>query len=150
MSYLVYAIARIFIPILFIVSGWSKLTNVAPVAQQIGGLPIAFPPELDSYLPIPRDEFLAYVVGAVEFFGGIMIVLGLKARWAALALFVFTALATFYFHNFWDLADAAQAMAQRAQALKNLSVMGGLLMVVVMGSGAYSLDHPTPRALAGR
>ena len=149
MSYLAYALARIFVPVLFIISGWGKLTNVDAVAQQIGGIPIQFPTELESYLPVPRDEFLGYLVGAVEFFGGIMILLGLKARWAALALLVFTALATYYFHNFWDIADAAQYMAQRAQALKNLSIMGGLLMIAIMGSGAYSLDYPTPGAMRG-
>jgi putative oxidoreductase len=69
-----------------------------------------------------------------------MILIGWKARWAALALFAFSGLTIYYFHDFWTMEGAARAAAQ-TDALKNLSIMGGLLMVVAIGSGPVALDR---------
>ncbi len=65
--------------------------------------------------------------------------IGLKARWAALAMIVFTAAATILFHNFWDMSGDAFAQ-NMVHALKNLSILGGLLLVVAGGSGPRSMD----------
>ena len=61
-----------------------------------------------------------------------MLLGGLAARWGALVLFVFTAAATFYFHNFWQMTGEAAAQNQ-IHALKNLSIMGALLLIVSGG-----------------
>jgi putative oxidoreductase len=66
--------------------------------------------------------------------------LGLKARWGALMLFVFTACTIFFVHHFWDM-DGAAAAANQTQALKNLSIMGALLLIVAHGSGSHALDR---------
>ncbi|MBI3436820.1 MAG: DoxX family protein [Proteobacteria bacterium] len=145
MSQLAYTVARILVPITFIISGWGKLTNVAAAARQLADKNIPIPFAFDAYIGLPKYELLGYGVAALEFFGGIMILLGWKARWAAIALFIFTGLTIYYFHDFWNIADPAQIAAQRTQALKNLSIMGALLMVAVMGSGRYSLDHSDAR-----
>ena len=52
---------------------------------------------------------------------------------------MFTFLAAVLFHNFWAAAPE-QAMMQQIQFLKNITIMGGLLYVVVYGSGPMSLD----------
>jgi putative oxidoreductase len=88
---------------------------------------------------MPKYEALGYLVGAVELIGGLMILVGFKARWGALMLFVFTACTIFFVHHFWDMEGAAAAMNQ-TQALKNLSIMGALLLLVAGGSGSHSLD----------
>ncbi len=58
-----------------------------------------------------------------------MVLIGLKARWAALVLVVFTACTIIFVHHFWDMAGEA-IIANRTEALKYLSIMGGLLLIV--------------------
>ena len=62
-----------------------------------------------------------------------MILFGLMARWGALLLVVFTAGTIFFVHNFWDMTSDAYEQ-NMILALKNLSIMGGLLLVVAVGS----------------
>jgi putative oxidoreductase len=62
-----------------------------------------------------------------------------SARWAAAAMFVFTAAAALIFHNFWAV-PADQAQNQMIHFMKNISILGGLLYVVVHGSGPLSVD----------
>ena len=75
----------------------------------------------------------------VELGAGILLILGWKTRWAAAALLVFTAMAALLFHNFWALPPD-QAQNQMIHFLKNISMMGGLLFVVIHGGGAFSVD----------
>jgi putative oxidoreductase len=68
-----------------------------------------------------------------------MILLGFMTRWVALALFAFVAGTIFVSHNFW-VFEGQQYFAQRSQALKNLAIMGGFLMLAAVGPGRFSLD----------
>ncbi len=68
-----------------------------------------------------------------------MLIIGWKARWAAAAMLVFTALAALFFHNFWAVPPD-QAQNQMIHFMKNISMIGGLLFVVVHGSGPLSVD----------
>ena len=68
-----------------------------------------------------------------------MLIVGWNARLAAAAMFIFTAMAAFIFHAYWA-APAEMALNQMIHFMKNISMMGGLLFVVVHGSGALSLD----------
>ena len=76
----------------------------------------------------------------VEVVGGAMLVLGWKARWAALALAVFTVAATLVFHAYWSV-PADQVMNQQIHFMKNLAIVGGLLLVFAHSSGRYALDN---------
>jgi putative oxidoreductase len=68
-----------------------------------------------------------------------MLVVGWRARWAAAALGLFTGVAALVFHNFWAASpDAFQGQLIHFQ--KNLAIMGGLLYVVLHGSGPYSIS----------
>ena len=74
-------------------------------------------------------------------FGGVQMTqypLSIYQEWLR-AVFLFLIPVTFVFHAFWGL-DAKEAATQQIQFLKNLSIMGGMLMVVAHGAGAYSLD----------
>lgn len=81
------------------------------------------------------------LVGAIVFLivGSLSVVLGFKGRWGALLLAIFLALASYFFHNFWDLAGEARHM-QQIQFMKNLSIFGALLFIVANGTGPGSLD----------
>ena len=53
---------------------------------------------------------------------------------------MFTACTIFFVHHFWDMEGAAAA-ANQAQALKNLSIMGALLLIIAHGSGSHAIDR---------
>ncbi|MDQ2069094.1 DoxX family protein [Natronospira sp. AB-CW4] len=71
----------------------------------------------------------------LEVLGGLALILGIKARWAAAALAAFTLLAGFLFH--FDLGDANETN----HLLKNLAISGGLLLVFVHGVKDFALGH---------
>ena len=122
-------IGRITLALVFVFSGADKLffhtaANVAYM-QAVG---------------IPLAAALVYPTGLVEFFGGLLLAFGYQARIAAALLAAFTAAATLLFHNFWA-APADQAVLQMIMFLKNLAMFGGLLLVVVHGSGRLALNR---------
>ncbi len=118
---------RILLAALFIPAGLSKIGGFAGTAGYIAskGLPL---PELGAVLAI-----------AVEVLAGLALLLGFGTRFAALALAVFTLVATFIFHNFWAL-PADQVMVQQLMFMKNIAVIGGLLVLAAHGAGKFSLD----------
>src|SRR5215470_6709205 len=145
MSRLLYALGRILLPAVFIVAGWNKLLDIKGVIAQLEPKNLPIPFETDQYIGMPKLEALAYLVAAVELFGGVMILIGWKARWAALVLFVFSGLTIYYFHDFWTM-EGADRLLNQTMALKNLSIMGGLLMVMAIGSGPVALERPRLQA----
>jgi putative oxidoreductase len=115
--------------------------NIRDIAGMLAANNVPIPEQIVPYLgTIPKYEALGYLVAAVEIICGLMVLVGLKARWGALVLVVFTALTIVFVHHFWDMEGAAQ-IANRSEALKNLSIMGGLLLIVAVGSNPSSMDR---------
>jgi putative oxidoreductase len=88
---------------------------------------------------IPLSNLLAWGAIALEIGGGLLLMTGLFARCAALALAIYTLVLAFLFHAYWQV-PAAEARAQHASFFGHLSMIGGMLCVVAFGAGAYSLD----------
>lgn len=120
-------IGRILIAFIFIFAGYGKITGFEGTVGYIAS----------KSLPMPQLAAIGAII--VELGGGLMLVFGLRARWAAAALFVFTALAALFFHNFWAV-PADQVQNTMIHFMKNISMLGGLLYVIVHGSGPVSLD----------
>jgi putative oxidoreductase len=136
-----YTLGRILLPLVFIVEGIRKLMNVDEIANMLARNNVPVPDEIVPYLGgMPKFQAAGYTVAGVEVICGLMILVGLKARWAALVLIVFTAATIFFVHHFWDM-DAASMAAQRIEALKNLSIMGGLLLIVAVGAGPGAMER---------
>jgi len=118
-------LGRVALGLIFVISGAGKFAawhgTVAYAASK--GIP----------------EILLAIAVALEFLGGICLVVGFKARWAAIALLVFLTPVTIVFHNFWA-APASEQQGQMVNFLKNLSIAGGLLIVFARGAGAFSID----------
>lgn len=125
-------VGRILIALIFVVSGFGKITGFEGTVGYIAS----------KGLPLP--EFAAMAAVIIELGGGLMVVFGWKARWAAAAMFVFTAVAALIFHNFWAV-PAAQSQNQMIHFMKNVSMLGGLLYVIVYGSGPLSVDSSRDR-----
>jgi putative oxidoreductase len=121
-------LGRALLSVLFIVSGLGKVAGFAGTAGYIGS----------QGLPMP--QVLAALAIAVELGGGLLLLIGWKARWIAWVIAAFTVVITPIFHNFWSV-PAAEAMNQQVNFLKNIAIVGGLLMVVAMGPGRYSVDR---------
>ncbi|MES2047895.1 MAG: DoxX family protein [Pseudomonadota bacterium] len=120
-------VGRILIALIFVMSGAGKIPGFEGTVGYIAS----------KGLPFPALAAIAAIM--VELGGGIALILGYKARWAAAAMLLFTVSAAVFFHNFWGV-PADQAQNQMIHFMKNISMAGGLLMVVVNGSGAFSLD----------
>ena len=129
-----YTVGRIFLSLVFIVAGIQKVMNVGGIAKMLEDNKVPIPEQIVPYLgAMPKYEALGYLVAGIEVVGGLMVLVGLWARWGALLLALFTAGTIFFVHHFWDMEGAAYT-SNMTQALKNLSIIGGLLLVVGAGS----------------
>lgn len=120
-------VARILLAAIFISAGFSKLMGFDGTVAYIAS----------KNLPLPT--ILAGLTIALEILGGLAAIVGYKARLAGLLLGLFSIVTAFIFHNFWA-APADQAYLQNIMFMKNLSMAGGLFLLTVFGSGAYSID----------
>jgi uncharacterized membrane protein YphA (DoxX/SURF4 family) len=77
---------------------------------------------------------LAIVAGVTELLCGVMIALNFAARYFALILILFVAATIFYYHDFWN-QTGADAHGNLIHALKNLSLIGALFIIVGIGRG---------------
>ena len=134
-------IGRVLFAVLFIFSGASKLLDIAATTQAIAGK-VILPPELATYTlqieSAPGMSFaqlLAILVGGLELIGGLLIALNFGARFFSVLLILFVIVATYYFHDFWN-QTGPEARGNMIHALKNLSLIGGLLMIVGIGRPA--------------
>ncbi len=125
MSMIAAVIGRLLLAVMFVVSGLQKIADPGPTAQMLAG----------TNLP----ENLALPTGVFELVAGVLLAIGLMTRLVAVVLFVFVGLTIFFFHN--DFADPLQGTL----ALKNLAIMGGLLMVFAYGHMRGSYDYMRAR-----
>jgi putative oxidoreductase len=137
-----YTLGRVFIPILFIVTGIQNVMGIGEIAKMLADNNIVIPDEIVPYLgSIPKYEALGYLFAAIEIICGLLVLIGLKARWAALVLVVFTACSIIFVHHFWDGMAGPDLILHRTEALKDLSIIGGLLLVVAVGSGPGAMER---------
>ena len=127
------AFGRVIIAIIFIASGLEKFTGFAATTAEIAS----------KNLPMPH--ILAIATAALELGGGILIVIGWQTRVFALTLTVFTALTIYFFHDFWHYPLGAEHTNNVIHFMKNVSIIGGFLMLAAAGAGRFSLDGPCIR-----
>lgn len=120
-------VGRTLLALLFIPAGWAKIAGFSGVVGYIASK------------GVPLPEVAAAIAIAAELGLGLLLLFGLKARWAALGLAIFVAVITPIFHNFWA-APAAQQMMQQQSFYKNIAVLGGLLVLFAFGPGGWSVD----------
>ena len=89
---------------------------------------------------VPNPKFALFGAIGLLLLGGLSVIAGAWTRLGAGFLFVFLAAATYYFHDFWTVADAGSRQLQTIQFMKNLAIGGGLLSLMAFGGGPWSVD----------
>jgi putative oxidoreductase len=120
-------LGRVLLAAVFLPAGVSKITGFAGTVGYISSVG----------MPLPTAAAAAAIL--IEVLGSLALILGFKIRIAALALAVFTLVASLFFHNFWAL-PAEQQMMQQLMFFKNIGLVGGLLTVAAWGAGQFSID----------
>jgi putative oxidoreductase len=128
-------VGRVLLALIFILSAVGKLQDWQGTVQMM----------TDRGLPMP-DALLSISVG-LELVGGILVVLGLYARWGAVVLLLFLIPVSVIMHNFWDVPQE-QAQMQMINFMKNVSIAGGLVFLLAMGAGPLSIDSLRARRSA--
>ena len=120
-------VGRILLAFIFVQSGIGKLGAIDATVGNMTGH------------GIPSPNVLVWGAVALEIGGGLLLITGLFARCAALALALYTLALALIFHAYW-LAPAAELRAQQTSFFSHLAIIGGMLCVVAFGPGGYSLD----------
>ncbi len=121
-------VGRVLLGWLFFINAWPRL---------IGG-PGGFAKYLAS-LGVPAPELMAWVSRHLRVRSRHGLILGFATRYAALAIAVSTVMTILLAHRYWEYPAAAQ-MAQYFNFLKNLAIIGGLILLFVTGAGRFSVD----------
>lgn len=140
---LVRRLARPMLASVFVYGGFDTLRNPKPRVQKAEPLTA----KVASALPIPDDtEKLVKINAAVQLGAGALLSIGRFPRVAALALAASTVPTTLAGHPFWEEEDDLSKFQQRIHFLKNLGLLGGLLVAAVDTGGAPSLGWRAKRA----
>ena len=120
-------IGRILLALIFITSGWGKIGGFEGTAGYMASK------------GLPMVQVLLVLTILIELGGGILLAVGYKARWAALAIALFLVPVTFIFHRYWGI-PADEVMNQTNHFFKNVAIIGGMLIVFAFGPGGWSVD----------
>lgn len=125
---------RLLFAFIFIIAGLGHFTQqeIGYAAQQ--GVPLAS-------VAVPLSGLLALA-------GGLSILLGYRARLGGWLIALFLVGVTPAMHNFWAVKDPMMAQIQMAMFLKNVSMLGGALLISQLGAGPWSLDARRESKLA--
>jgi putative oxidoreductase len=110
-------IGRVLLAYIFLVAGWGKLTAYGATVGYMEAMGVP-----GALLPLTI---------LVEFGGGLALLLGFQARFAAFGLGVFSIITAFIFHG--SAEDAINFM-------KNFAMAGGLFFLMLHGAGKLSVD----------
>ncbi len=120
-------LGRILYSAIFLMSGPGHFTQKSIGYAAAQGVPLAS-------LAVPFSGVLAIL-------GGLSILLGYKAKYGAWLLVLFLVPVTFMMHRFWGVPDPMMAMMQKANFMKNMSMIGAALLIAYLGAGPLSLDE---------
>ncbi|MGC2823147.1 MAG: DoxX family protein [Pseudolabrys sp.] len=140
MSDSVHLVARALTSVVFIVFGFLQFTNIDAYTANPAIVRFA---SLTGGVIAP--VVVAYLVAAIDLFGGLLMLVGYQTRWAAIILIVFVVLTLIFAHPYWTF-DGPSRAANQVQFYKNLAIIGALLFLIVLGPGRYSLDKGLARS----
>lgn len=126
-------VARILLVALFLIFGWSKLTHYSGTVGYMA----------QEGAPVPALSTLVAI--AVEVFVSIAVILGIWTRPLAVIFALYAVAAGFIGHHYWTMTGP-ERIGNEINFYKNVSIMGGFILLYVTGAGRYSLDAMRTRA----
>ena len=89
---------------------------------------------------VPLAEIAVPISGVLAIVGGLSILLGYRAKLGAWLIVLFLVPVTLLMHKFWGVQDPMMAQIQMVMFMKNVSMLGGALLISQFGAGPFSLD----------
>lgn len=136
---------RILFAVLFIYTGATKLVAIQATADVIATklvVPEMIAPyakQIETATAMTTPQLLAIAGGALEIIAGLLIALNFGSRFFAMLLIIDVAVGTFLFYDFWNQAAPENAKIL-VDALKNLSIIGALFMIMGYGRATRSAE----------
>ncbi|MCP3369032.1 DoxX family protein [Bradyrhizobium cajani] len=136
---------RILFAVLFIYTGATKLFAIQTTADFIATKVVVpdmiepYAKQVETATAMTTPQLLAIAVGALEVVAGLMIALNFGARFFAMLLIIYVAVATVLFYDFWNQVPPDNAK-MLVDALKNLSIIGALFMIMGYGRATRSAE----------
>ena len=125
-SGVIVLLGRLFFALIFLLSGPNHFSKQTIAYASSQGVPLAS-------LAVPFSGLLALA-------GGLSILLGYRAKIGAWLIVLFLVPVTFMMHKFWGVPDPMMAQIQMIMFMKNVSMVGGALLISQFGAGPFSLD----------
>ncbi|HVE06381.1 MAG TPA: DoxX family protein [Paraburkholderia sp.] len=121
-------VGRVLLMVLFVMFGWTKLTGFSATEAYMA----------TTGAPVPVAAAAIAVV--MELAVGLAIVVGVFTRPLALLLALYTLGTALIGHHYWTQTGMEQYV-NMVNFYKNISIIGGLLLLAVAGPGRYSIDR---------
>jgi len=125
MKYAVLAGRQLF-SVIFIIASAGHFNPRTIEAAAAHGVPL-------PYLVVPLS-------GIIALLGGVSVLLGFQTRLGAWLLVIFLVPVTVVMHNFWSVSDPIALQIEKAMFMKNITMLGGALVISYFGAGPLSLD----------
>jgi uncharacterized membrane protein YphA (DoxX/SURF4 family) len=131
---------RVLFAVLFIYTGATKLFALQSTADAIAAkvmIPSVLAPytaQLETLTGMTTPHILAIAVGVFEIIAGLMVAVNFAVRFFSLLLILYLIAVTYYFNDFWNQAPPDNGKTL-VEALKNLSIIGGLFIIAGYGRG---------------
>jgi putative oxidoreductase len=119
--------ARLLLATLFLIFGWRKLRDFSGTVSQM------------VQLGVPTPILAAAVATFMELPVAFAVAVGAFTRLAALLMFFYTLGTALIGHRYWTL-KGTERVDSMDSFYKNLSIMGGFLLLYIAGAGRYSID----------
>ena len=120
-------LGRILFALIFLMSGLNHLMGAGADYAAAAGVPMA--------------GFMVPFAGLIALVGALSILLGYKVKYGAWLIVIFIIPVSLALHNFWTVKDPMQQQMQMAMFMKNVSILGGALLLAYFGPGPYSIDN---------
>jgi putative oxidoreductase len=117
---------RLFLALIFLMAAPNNFTKQGIAYATSQGAPLAS-------IGVP-------LMGVISLVGGLSVLLGYRAKIGAWLIVAFLLVVTPIMHRFWGLTDPMMAQVQMINFMKNLSIVGGALLITQFGAGPLSLD----------
>jgi putative oxidoreductase len=118
-------LGRLFFSLIFLMAGPNHFLSQTIAFAASQGVPMA-------HISVP-------LAGVIAFVGSLSIILGYRARLGAWLIVIFLVGVTPMLHNFWAVTDPMAHQIQMIMFMKNISMLGGALLITQFGSGPWSL-----------